>query len=330
MSYSIDLHIHSKFAYATSKSLTLENLLIQKRILGIDLIGTGDILHSEWFEVLCNYESLIYKELIPSVEISVNNLHYLIILPDLKTRNKLYVAFKPFSKNLDSNGRPNINLSLYAIIKLCKQNNCLFGLAHAFSPYTGYFSKNKVLDLDLDFIELGLDANKKDCLDITQIKDIPFIKASDCHSLKSLGREYIISYVEITSLQSLKNMLLSNSFYIVSSIPHINKWYSDFVRGSKQREGVYSIMKSLGTETNLIKDNSVYRLPLNDLISHYYHIKDKQKIQCKLEELLHNTTIHSILENHETYEFGKYFFEENINILSKGGGNQNGKISFKY
>lgn len=330
MSYNIDLHIHSKFAYATSKNLTLENLLIQKRILGIDLIGTGDILHNEWFEVLCKYEHLMYKELIPSVEISVSNLHYLIILPNLQARNKLYNSLKPFSKNIDSNGRPSINLQLKGIITICKTLDCLFGLAHAFSPYTGYFAKHKILELDLDFIELGLDANKKDCLDITQIKAIPFIKASDCHSLKSLGREYIVSEIEITNIHVLKLMLTNNLFYIVSSIPHINKWYSDFVRGLKQRQGVHSIILSLQTECNTELDNSVYRLPLPEVLAHYYNIKNNQKIQDKLEQVLINTTLHKILENYKAYEFGKYFFEENINIITKGGGNENGKISLKY
>jgi len=40
-----DLHIHSKYARATSKNLSIENLEKYARIKGVHLLGTGDFQH---------------------------------------------------------------------------------------------------------------------------------------------------------------------------------------------------------------------------------------------------------------------------------------------
>jgi len=43
-----DLHIHSRFARATSKDLTIDNLVKWARIKGLHVIGTGDFQHPLW------------------------------------------------------------------------------------------------------------------------------------------------------------------------------------------------------------------------------------------------------------------------------------------
>ena len=45
-----DLHIHSKYARATSKNLDLENLEKYAKIKGVNLLGTGDFTHPEWIK----------------------------------------------------------------------------------------------------------------------------------------------------------------------------------------------------------------------------------------------------------------------------------------
>ena len=47
-----DLHIHSKYARATSKDMDIENLSKYGKIEGLDLIGTGDFTHPKWLEDL--------------------------------------------------------------------------------------------------------------------------------------------------------------------------------------------------------------------------------------------------------------------------------------
>lgn len=50
--YTGDLHLHSRYAYATSKQLSLENLAIWAKLKGIDLLSSADFTHPLWMEEL--------------------------------------------------------------------------------------------------------------------------------------------------------------------------------------------------------------------------------------------------------------------------------------
>ncbi len=47
-----DLHLHSRFARATSRDLNLVNLHRWSALKGIDIVGTGDFTHPAWFAEL--------------------------------------------------------------------------------------------------------------------------------------------------------------------------------------------------------------------------------------------------------------------------------------
>lgn len=49
MKFITDLHVHSKFARATSKNMDLENIYISAQLKGITVVGTGDFTHNGWF-----------------------------------------------------------------------------------------------------------------------------------------------------------------------------------------------------------------------------------------------------------------------------------------
>jgi len=46
--FTADLHIHSRFSRATSKTLTIRSLAAWGRIKGLNVLGTGDFTHPEW------------------------------------------------------------------------------------------------------------------------------------------------------------------------------------------------------------------------------------------------------------------------------------------
>ena len=48
MKFFADLHIHSRFSRATSKSLNLHSLARGAREKGITVLGTGDFTHPAW------------------------------------------------------------------------------------------------------------------------------------------------------------------------------------------------------------------------------------------------------------------------------------------
>lgn len=125
-------------------------------------------------------------------------------------------------------------------------------------------------------------------------------------------------------------MFITQNYYMISTIHSINKWYGDFIRNNKVKKGVMSIINDMKSEDNDLIDNSIYRLPFYNLVSLYYKINSQKLITTKLKELVKNTNEHSIFLNNVAQPYHKYFFLQNLNILQTGGGNNNGKIAFKY
>lgn len=52
MIINADLHIHGKYSMATSKNMTPTTMAPQARLKGLDLVGTGDALHSKWMQLV--------------------------------------------------------------------------------------------------------------------------------------------------------------------------------------------------------------------------------------------------------------------------------------
>jgi PHP family Zn ribbon phosphoesterase len=65
MFFYADLHIHSKYSRATSKSCNLEELAVWAQKKGLSVISTGDFTHPAWFneikEKLVPAESGVFK-----------------------------------------------------------------------------------------------------------------------------------------------------------------------------------------------------------------------------------------------------------------------------
>lgn len=60
-----DLHIHSPYARAVSKDMTLENLDRWATLKGVTVMGTGDFTHPQWMKEIKSQlepaESGLYK-----------------------------------------------------------------------------------------------------------------------------------------------------------------------------------------------------------------------------------------------------------------------------
>ncbi len=131
-----DLHIHSKYSRATSREMEIINLDFQAQRKGINIIGTGDFTHPEWFEELKNKlepaEEGLYKiksqfltsklknnetRFVISGEISniyqrqgkTRRVHNLIVLPSLESAEKINKVLS-WQGNLKSDGRPILGM----------------------------------------------------------------------------------------------------------------------------------------------------------------------------------------------------------------------------
>ncbi|MDO8625805.1 MAG: phosphotransferase, partial [Candidatus Diapherotrites archaeon] len=152
-SFDCDLQLHGKYASGVSKNLTIPLLASQAQKKGLEVLVTGDIQHREWLDhvkaELVEDMNGVYTDLDQRVHFIIgtevedqNRLHHLIYLPDLTRAEEFREAVKKHGV-LDCSmcGRPKLRLSPAAIAQIVADLGGICGPAHAFTPYTGLFSK---------------------------------------------------------------------------------------------------------------------------------------------------------------------------------------------
>ena len=150
MRYIADLHIHSPFSRATSKSSNLAGLAAWSAVKGIDVIGTGDFTHPGWFQQLrenlqpaepgffmlkdvvtpqifeafsndkaqsCRFIltaeiSSIYKK-----HGSVRKIHNILFVPDFDSASRINARLASIG-NIESDGRPILGLDAHDLLEI--------------------------------------------------------------------------------------------------------------------------------------------------------------------------------------------------------------------
>ena len=159
-----DLHIHSKYARATSKNISIENLEKYARIKGLNLLGTGDFQHAlrrkEIDEKLTEDDKGILwtKDGFPflwQTEISLmffqnekrRAIHLLVFAPNSKTADKitLYLSSKG---RIDYDGRPIFGISCTQFVKDLKEIDDKIEIipAHCMTPWFGLYGSKSGFD----------------------------------------------------------------------------------------------------------------------------------------------------------------------------------------
>ncbi len=169
MQYIADIHLHSRFARATSKALNPENLYRWSLIKGLTVVGTGDFTHPVWYEELRDQlepaEEGLYQlrsdlrrgidaELPPacrgqmrfvlSVEISLiykkndktRKIHHVVLMPNFDAAARLNARLGAIG-NLKSDGRPILGLDSRDLVEICLEtcDEVLFIPAHIWTPH---------------------------------------------------------------------------------------------------------------------------------------------------------------------------------------------------
>ena len=177
-----DLHIHSRFSRATSKYITFPELLRWSKLKGINLLGTGDIIHPKWlqeanenleyddstgfYKMKPEIEDKINHQLptsvknidvsfIPTVETShiykqddkLRRVHLVIILPTLEDAKKLSDKMATFS-NISADGRPIFGMNVRDFTELVLEINdkALIIPAHIWTPHFSVFGSKSGFD----------------------------------------------------------------------------------------------------------------------------------------------------------------------------------------
>ena len=181
MSLIVDLHLHSKYSRATSKNMDLEGMYHWGKIKGINVIGTADFTHPEWFAELreklepaepglFKLKDEITKELdskIPlscrgnpirfvlTVEISniyskngrVRKLHNVVIVPSFEAASYVNSELDKIG-NLKADGRPILGMDSKELLKitLASDPGSLFIPAHIWTPWFAMFGSKSGFD----------------------------------------------------------------------------------------------------------------------------------------------------------------------------------------
>lgn len=218
---------------ATSKNMIPTIMASESAKKGLNLIATGDALHSKWLNIL--EEDLVEVEetgfyqlkhqtqnktnFLITTEVEDNQrIHHLILIPSIETAWQMRDEF--VVKNMDADGRPKLRMNASEIMDITRKYNCLIGPAHIFTPWTGIYKEHdSIMDCYTnkpDFVELGLSSDTYLADTIKELKDYTFLTNSDSHSPwpHRIGREFNQLELKEFSFKELKDSIKKRKYYL--------------------------------------------------------------------------------------------------------------------
>ncbi|ASJ12161.1 TIGR00375 family protein [Thermococcus thioreducens] len=224
MQVDADLHIHSRYSKAVSKSMTVPNLAENARFKGLGIVGTGDILNPKWEEELLRYTEKVDEgtyerngvRFILTAEVEDRRrVHHLLIFPSISTVREMREELREHSGDIEAEGRPRINLSAAEIAEVANELGVLIGPAHAFTPWTALYKEYNSLKeayqgAKVHFLELGLSADSEMADRIKAHHSLTYLSNSDAHSPMPhrLGREFNRFEVKDATFEEIRKAIL--------------------------------------------------------------------------------------------------------------------------
>ncbi len=224
MKVDADLHIHSRYSKAVSKLMTFPLLAENAKLKGLGIVGTGDILNPQWEKELLrsaqkvdegSYEIKGVRFLLTAEVEDNRRVHHLLIFPSIDAVREMREKLKPYSKDIETEGRPHVNLSAAEIADLANELDVLIGPAHSFTPWTALYKEYNSLkeaygDAKVHFLELGLSADSEMADRIKAHHKLTYLSNSDAHSPMPhrLGREFNRFEIEDATFDEVKKAIL--------------------------------------------------------------------------------------------------------------------------
>ncbi|MBW1782059.1 MAG: UvrD-helicase domain-containing protein [Deltaproteobacteria bacterium] len=181
MKFIADLHTHSRFSRATSKTLDPEHLSLWAQKKGIAVVGTGDFTHPEWIselgDKLIDSSNDGLYQLKPELQRAVDaqsppscpgpvrflltgeisciykkngrtrKLHHLILMPDMEAVSRFNRRLDRIG-NISSDGRPILGLDSKDLLEITLETseNAFFIPAHIWTPWFSLFGSKSGFD----------------------------------------------------------------------------------------------------------------------------------------------------------------------------------------
>ncbi len=244
--YFADLHIHSKYARATSRDCDIPHLELWARRKGIALVGTGDFTHPAYraelkeqlmadgggfytlksqYRLEPGFNPGFCPRFVISGEISciykrggrVRKVHNLILLPALEAADRLSWQLEAVG-NIRSDGRPILGLDSEQLLALALEScpDAIFIPAHIWTPhfsmlgaFSGFESVEQCfgkLSKHIFALETGLSSDPAMNWQVSALDGYTLVSNSDAHSPQKLGREANMLSCEM-SYRGLKRAL---------------------------------------------------------------------------------------------------------------------------
>ena len=253
MAYSADLHLHSSYAYACSKNLTLENLAAWAKVKGIDLLASADFTHPEWREELrreftpdgSGFYAYKGTHFVLGTEVSCvyrqggkgRRVHLLLLVPDFDSVDRISYVLEQREEKLGLDGRPTLKMSArdFTQISLEASSQAIIIPAHVWTPWFGVFGSKSGFDsLEECFqdttplihcVETGLSSDPAMLWPVPELASKTIVSFSDAHSVPKLGRELTVFDGEF-SYSGLAGSLASQRVaYTVEFYPEEGKYH---------------------------------------------------------------------------------------------------------
>ena len=248
-----DLHIHSRYAYACSKSLTLANLAAAAKVKGIGLLATGDFTHPAWLaeleDNLTQVDDGTFEyagvNFVLGTEIScvyrqggkARRLHLLLFMSSLEAVRRFNAELSRRGVKLEGDGRPSVGLSAVELTSLALDVDpgAMVIPAHLWTPWYGLLGSVSGFDsLEECFgeltpliraVETGLSSDPAMNWKIPGLESRAILSFSDAHSLPNLGREVTV-FRESPTYGGLKEAVELNAVaYTVEFYPEEGKYH---------------------------------------------------------------------------------------------------------
>ena len=268
--FAADLHIHSRYAYACSKNLTLPNLAFTAKTKGIGLLATGDFTHPAWLAELeasldptadgtFEYEGVNF---ILGTEIScvyqqagkARRLHLLLFMSSFESVKLFNAQLSQRGVKLEGDGRPTVGLSARDLTSLALDIDpkAMVIPAHLWTPWYGLLGSVSGFDsLEECFgdltpliqaIETGLSSDPSMNWEVPELEERTILSFSDAHSLPNLAREATVFKGQPTYENVKRGVEQNGVAYTVEFHPEEGKYHYNGHRKCEVRQSPQETM----------------------------------------------------------------------------------------
>lgn len=259
-----DLHMHSKYARATSPKMNVAELSKYAKLKGIDVLGCGDFLHPAWQKelkqllkedaegvydydgtkfILTGEVSLIYSQAGRG-----RRVHHVLHAPDFEVLAQITEFFSKKGR-LDYDGRPIFGISSIEMTEALMQISKDIEIvpAHAWTPWfsifgsmSGFDSIEECFDEKSKYIhaiETGMSSDPAMNWRLSKLDNVTMVSSSDSHSAQPhrLGREANVFELKEVTYSGIINAIRTrkNFSYTIETSPSYGKYHFDGHRNCK-------------------------------------------------------------------------------------------------